>query len=101
MRIFKYQLPVPEAPSSYVDVEMPEGARVLSAGAQNGEVVVWALVDPHAKTVLRRFAIYPTGLTEVPEHPVNFVGTVMLLGGALVFHVFDVGEEPHEPPPAA
>lgn len=103
MRIFKYPLmPPPATDSPYSDVEMPEGARVLSVGVQGDDaMVVWALVDPEAKKVVRRFAVYPTGLSEVSEHPVNFVGTVMFERGRLVFHVFNAGEAPDCSPPAA
>lgn len=90
MRIFKYQI-VPEPGATAADVEMPHGARLLSVGAQGDDMVVWAIVDPQAKAVVRRFAVYPTGLTEVPAHPGRFLGTVMFEGGRLVFHVFEVG----------
>lgn len=103
MRIFKYLLMPPRAAQApYTEVTMPEGARILSVGVQDGNaMMVWALVDPAAKMVVRRFAIYPTGLAEVSEHHGNFVGTVMLSEGRLVFHVFNAGEAPDWSPPAA
>jgi hypothetical protein len=95
VRIFKYPLTPPRAAISPFDVEMPKGAHVLSVGVQgDDEMVAWALVDPDAEKVVRRFAVYPTGLVEVSPHPGRFIGTVMFERGRLVFHVFDVGESP-------
>lgn len=80
MRIYKYELH-PSIP----EVDLPEGAKVLSAGEQGGGIVVWALVDPEAERVPRRISIYGTG-HEVPADPGTFVQTVFV--GPLVFHVF-------------
>jgi hypothetical protein len=71
---------------------VPQGARVLSAGAQGGDVVVWALCDPDAPKVRRLLAATPTG-PPLPRafHDAAFVATVQMADG-LVFHVFDGGE---------
>ncbi len=76
-----------------VRIQMPQNARVLAAGVQGNDFVVWAVVDPSAPTVARRFAIRGTG------HPVEprtaeaaFINTVFM--GPLVFHIFDLGEAP-------
>ncbi len=88
MSVWKFVLPIDDV----VSVQMPARARVLSCGVQHGEVCVWAAVDTTAALVERRFRVAGTG------HPLTlidasgpFVGTVMLHGGALVFHVFDLG----------
>lgn len=70
-------------------VEIPEGARVLSAGVQREQqIVIWAMVDPEAPKVRRLFTVYGTG-REIPAYGRNasFVGTVFI--GPFVFHVFD------------
>jgi hypothetical protein len=48
-------------------VDIPAGAKVLSAGAQGDEVVAWALCDPDAPKVPRLLAAVPTGPTTGPR----------------------------------
>jgi hypothetical protein len=73
-------------------IDMPKGARLLSVQTQGGIPFLWALVDTDAKQTLRTFALRGTG------HPAGgldfepFVGTFQLNNGALVFHLFDLGE---------
>jgi hypothetical protein len=80
-----------------IEFEMPSGARILSAANQREELVIYALVDPKAMKRRRQFRVAGTG------HPIEtpaglgmksetFVGTVLLLGGSFVVHVFDLGE---------
>lgn len=75
-----------------VETRMPRGARVLSVGEQRGVVYIWALVDPAEPTEPRRFRIAGTGHSVAPEHIANFVGAFHMMGGNLVFHVFDITE---------
>lgn len=94
--VYKYTIPI----TDHVTIDLPVGAQVLSVGVQKGVNVqgypeamcLWALVRPKGPTEKRRFRIFGTG------HPIKpgdllfsrFLGTVMLEGGALVFHVFEV-----------
>lgn len=68
---------------------MPAGARLIHAHEQNGEVCVWAEVDPDAQRVLRNVMAVPTG-----GHPGErvYIGTVHLVESRLVFHIYDGGE---------
>lgn len=93
-RIYKYILPPPATRAAWSEIRMPAGARVLSAQAQDsiGEIVIWAIVEPTAPEERRLFTIMPTGI-DLPPSPGTFVGTVQFGGGALVFHVFDLGPE--------
>lgn len=84
--IYKYHLPT----SGLVD--LPEYADVLSVGEQEGEIYLWALVDPHEMHVLREFRVYGTGWT-CEEDPRDFVGTVQMQNGP-VFHIFTTGGKP-------
>lgn len=75
-------------------IQVPVGAKVLSVAEQQSEIVLYFLVQPGARKVDRQVFIYGTG------HPIytdekdcwsprnRFVGTVNLLGGKLMFHVF-------------
>lgn len=72
--------------------EWPVGAVVLYAGVQRETPCVWVMLDTDEKrTEPRQILVVGTG------HPVpqvadaeNYVGTVLLLGGDLVLHVFDL-----------
>lgn len=83
MTVWKFVIADPETP-----VVMPEGAEVLHVGEQRGSVCIWALVDPAAPKVERRFVVAPTGGI-VPPYRGRFLGSVLYAGGALVFHVWE------------
>ncbi len=71
-----------------IGAAMPLGAKILHVGEQNGQITVWADVDPHAGLVLRKIRIVLTG-DRVPngcgvEH---HIGTVFIDG--YIYHIFD------------
>ena len=70
--------------------DMPPAAILLSVHLQNGQPMLWALVDDAVRTVRRTILVRGTGQDcgEVGE----FVGTFLLHGDGLVFHVFDGGQ---------
>lgn len=84
MIIYKYTLSM----EHQQDVEMPEGAQLLSVQVQNSAVQLWALVDPTAPTVTRKIVLCATG---EPIHVDlgQFISTFQLLGGSVVFHAFE------------
>lgn len=67
-------------------IVLPIDAKILSIQSQNGEPVLWALVDPSNNNVLRKLRVYGTGHTcgSLAE---KFIATVQL--GELVFHFFE------------
>lgn len=81
--IFKYRLA--RHPDQFI--RMQEGAAVLHVAAQLEQPTIWASVDPEKRLIKRRFVIYPTGAEISPLLP-HHVGSFLLHGGALVFHVF-------------
>jgi hypothetical protein len=84
--IYKYPL----APADRQTVELPKGARMLSVGDQGGSVFLWALVNPELPTTNRKIRCIGTGHPIAKIDPdIRFLGTVMLLGGSLVFHFFE------------
>jgi hypothetical protein len=92
MVIYKYELRVTDVQI----ISMPKGARVLHVGNQHEHLCVWAVVDPSQPMIRRGFAVFGTGQLGVPQETddVKYIGSVQMRGGALVRHVFDVGEEP-------
>lgn len=76
------------------EINMPCGSIILSVDVQYEKICIWVEVDleqvnnPY-KT--RRFKVYGTGhLISIPHKNRQFIGTVKLSGGSLIFHVFEV-----------
>jgi hypothetical protein len=71
-------------------VSMPKGAKVLSVQMQFDRITAWALVD-NAELVSQpvRFHVIGTGYP-LPDYTDawQFIGTVQMLDGSLIFHVF-------------
>lgn len=83
--IYKYPLKAQE----HQELELPLGAQILSVQAQRNEICIWALVNTGTiNTEIRRVSIYPTGRSSSSTLDREFLGTVQLHGGDLVFHVF-------------
>lgn len=80
--IWKYEIPLEDTFS----LSMPEGAQVLTVQLQGGIPSLWAMVEPSAPQEERRFAVIGTGnpIGEVGD----YIATIQLHGGELVFHVF-------------
>lgn len=91
--VWKYELPI----EGEFDIEMPEGAQVLSVQEQVGggiatPLVVWALVDTEADYMYarRRFKIIGTGNPADHILPLDrYIGTVQTNGGILVWHIWE------------
>jgi hypothetical protein len=83
--IYKYPLEV----ADLCDVQMPEGAVVLTVQALRNQPCLWAEVDTKAKTIKRRFRTYGTGhpRDDAQKFP-HYVGTYQISDGLFVFHVF-------------
>ncbi len=85
--IWKYELTA----SDENDLQMPEGAEVLTVQVQGGLVCIWAIVDDTAPLTSRCFEIFGTGhRIEDGSGKRKYVGTFQLQGGSLVFHVFEL-----------
>ena len=68
---------------------MPVGSTLLSVHEQNESICLWVLVDPTKPTEERRFAVYGTG-QPIPQKKQGFIGTVHMMQGKLVLHVFEI-----------
>lgn len=73
----------------YEEIEMPMGAAVLHVGVQDGKLCLWCLVSPDAELVKRRFRIAGNDQISL-RPPFVHLGTVVIGGGSLVFHIFEV-----------
>ena len=70
---------------------MPAGAKLLCVQVQQAIPCLWAMVDPGAIQVQRIIRMWGTGHCHEMS-PGEYVGTFRVVGGNLVFHVFDGGE---------
>lgn len=83
--IWKYNLAIQDNQI----LTMPHDAQILSVANQNGNLCLWAMVDPEANPVKRCIEIIGTG------NPINtdigtdreFIGTVVI--NPFVWHVFE------------
>ena len=82
--IYKYAFEV----TDHVSIAMPEGADLLCVQTQGHTQCIWAIVNPDLPLETRRFRVYGTG-HPLDETPGIYVGTFQLMGGSLVFHVFE------------
>lgn len=81
--IHKYLLDLAE----YQEVEMPSGARILTAQVQAGDIFLWAKVFTDAPDEQRQIHMYGTG-QKLPEMTkLMYLGTVQM--GAFVWHIFE------------
>lgn len=79
------------------EIEMPVNAKVLSAKIQNGNLCVWAIVDPNYEMEIRTIFVIGTGwpLIDVMfasrkdlNHDPIFIDTIFIGGGTFVYHIF-------------
>lgn len=69
------------------DIEVPEGAELLTAREQNEQPCVWFKCDPSKPTINRCIRLCATG-DSASQHA-RYIGTCFLQKGQLVFHVFE------------
>ena len=81
--VWKFPLPMKDI----AEIEMPIGAEVLYVGTQGQGAFLWARANPDAPRKTRRFRVAGTGHTLGTVG--TYIGSFMLLDGALVFHVFE------------
>ena len=84
MEIWKFELPI----DNRVDIEMPVISRPLSVTLQGDTPFLWALVDPSSGRQKTRFHVVGTGHSASHVNPSNFIDTILMADGALVFHIF-------------
>lgn len=91
--IWKYSIPV----QNEAMIGMPEGAKIVHvdvqvAGASGTRVCLWAQVDPAKAEMLTKRRFYGAATGGQIPNPENkeHIGTVLLNGGAFVWHVFEV-----------
>jgi hypothetical protein len=85
MRVFKYVLNANNVNNEQTILMHP--GDIIHVGTQKNSVCVWALVDTDLPPAPRKFALVMTGY-ECTYDAKQYIGTVQLLDGYLIFHVF-------------
>lgn len=83
--IWKFTFPI----SDSFTLSLPVGAKFLHLAVQDTVPCMWFLVDSTARTVERRFQLRGTGHDCAGLGDRQHLGSFMLHGGSLVFHLFD------------
>lgn len=84
-RVYKYPVEIADVQT----ILLPIGAQILSVQVQGGNPYIWACVNPSAESEPRRFRLFETGHNIESENCLKFIGTFQLLGGRLVYHLFE------------
>lgn len=85
--VWKYALEVADEQV----IEMPANAHILTVQTQQGTPCIWALVDPTRPYEPRKLLIAGTGheRKDLDDVGVSYIGTFQVMGGGLIFHVFE------------
>jgi hypothetical protein len=83
--IFKYRMMITDTQK----VLMPKGAKILTVQIQHGVPCLWALVNQPAPDVEREFRVIGTGHPIPDAEALEYIGTIQVHEGGLVFHVFE------------
>lgn len=87
--IWKWEVPIRE---DEFTLELPAMSEILYFGVQNKKPTLWVLVDPGQLPKECTFRLAGTGHSIPDEMNADkYVGSVLLLGGEYVLHLFLVG----------
>jgi hypothetical protein len=73
--------------TDYQSINMPHGAEILTVEMQGDQPCLWALCEP--ENALRPRSIWIHGTGHRVGDIARYIGSVQMMGGALVFHVFE------------
>ena len=92
--VYKYPLHLKEEQ----EIIMPDGAKILHIGDQNGTVTIWALVPVTKNPKLNKHTIYLHGTGNIADDDTmvyrDYLGSVEQLTG-FVWHLFRGKTEPY------
>lgn len=88
MKIFKYPLYCLSAPEM---VELPKGAKVISANVQHSNIVFWALVEESSVRERRTFLLAMTG-QEIDHKVIEVFNTFTVEETGLVFTFMEIND---------
>ena len=82
-RVYKQKLAVCDEQ----DIFLPKGSKALHIDIQKEDVCMWFECDDEAQMERRKILCIGTGY-RVPSQEAEYIGTVLLYGGSLVYHFY-------------
>ena len=77
--------------SDIITVKLPSSAQPLHFAEQHGVLCLWALIDLDQKEKRRfEFRMAGTGHPIEPTMSMRYMNTILMQGGSLVFHFFQL-----------
>ena len=84
-RIYKYKIPHQDRST----LDLPVGATIRYVGVQNEQIYLWAEIHTWQKSTEKRH-IRMVGTGHAILEKLEYLGSVMLCSGALVYHVYEI-----------
>lgn len=85
-KIYKTQLKVRDSQV----IAMPVGSQILTVQVQRGVICLWFSVDPEENQLIdRHIRIVGTGHPIIDEQVLQYIGTVQMAEGDLIWHIFE------------
>jgi hypothetical protein len=86
MKIYKYPIPM----TSKFSLSLPKDSKILTFQAQNNISCIWFSFPANTnEEIFRKFEIYGTGDDIISPYNLEYIGTVQLADGKLVWHLFE------------
>jgi hypothetical protein len=85
-----YKYPISTA-AAFTIIDVPKGAVFIHVAEQFGTICLWAMVDSEAPLIKRQIRVIGTGLPADDVKIDNYIGSILVLKGTYVFHIFDAG----------
>jgi hypothetical protein len=86
--IHKYPVPIDR---DYFDLELPEGAEILTVQVQRDQVCLWCTVNTErARQFKHTFRLAGTGHELDNDELLKYIGTFQLNQGWVIGHLFEV-----------
>ncbi len=70
------------------ELQLPKDAKILTVQTQHNRPCIWALIDPTAEVVSKKFKIYGTNHKIPTLEGITYIGTFQVDNGNYVFHLF-------------
>lgn len=71
-------------------LDMRSGAKIIKVDRQHQNACIWAIVDPNAKMIDRKYLIKGTGsnIDDIDPDKFDHIGTVLIQNDTLVWHIW-------------
>jgi hypothetical protein len=77
-------------------LQLPSRSKILTVQIQNGKLQLWALVNPELPKKQKYIYIYGTGHKISNANQLEYISTIQIKDGSLIFHIFEGMKNLHE-----